>query len=305
LLGLCKLRAIGVQRCTLRTDSKVVAGQIEKECITREPTLKRYLTLVRRMENHFKGFTMEYIERSKNTKADELMKAAARNTPLPADVFLQVISDGSIKAVELEPKTINLIQGKDWHAPIMAYLHHYYEPDNTVEHIRMQQRVGSYQIVDNDLYKTSISGPLLQCVSKAEGQEILSEIHAGTCGEHIGARALAAKVLSQGFYWPAVIDDVAKLISTCEACQKFSCNEGPSTVSVANHPIMAPPAVRHRHCRQVNPHTRQLHLRRSGSRILHKMGGSEALNQCKLRINQKVLLAKHHLPLWCTKTHHC
>jgi ribonuclease HI len=28
LLGLHKLRAIGVQRCTLRTDSKVVAGQI-------------------------------------------------------------------------------------------------------------------------------------------------------------------------------------------------------------------------------------------------------------------------------------
>jgi ribonuclease HI len=37
LLGLHKLRAIGVQTCTLHTDSKVVAGQIEKECIAREP----------------------------------------------------------------------------------------------------------------------------------------------------------------------------------------------------------------------------------------------------------------------------
>jgi hypothetical protein len=72
------------------------------------------------------------------------------------------------------------------------------------------------------LYKTSISGPLLQCVSKAKGQEILSEIHAGTCGGHIGARALAAKVLRQDFYWPAVIDDTVKLVLTCEACQKFS-----------------------------------------------------------------------------------
>jgi hypothetical protein len=90
----------------------------------------------------------------------------------------------------------------------MAYLHHYYEPDSTVEHTRMQQRVGSYQIVDNDLYKTSISGPLLRYISKAEGQEILSEIHARTCGGHIGARALTAMVLCQGFYWPTVIDDV-------------------------------------------------------------------------------------------------
>jgi ribonuclease HI len=51
LLGLHKLRVIGVQRWTLCTDSKVVAGQIEKECIARKPTLKRHLALVRRMEN--------------------------------------------------------------------------------------------------------------------------------------------------------------------------------------------------------------------------------------------------------------
>jgi hypothetical protein len=62
LLGLHKLRVIGVQRCTLRAYSKVVAGQIEKECIAREPTLERYLALVKRMENYFKGFTVEYIE---------------------------------------------------------------------------------------------------------------------------------------------------------------------------------------------------------------------------------------------------
>jgi hypothetical protein len=104
----------------------------------------------------------------------------------------------------------------------MTYLRHYYEPDSIIKHTRMQQRAGSYQIVDNDLYKTSILDPLLRCVSKAEGQKILSEIHVGTCGGHIGTRALVAKVLCQGFYWPTVIDDVAKLISTCEACQKFS-----------------------------------------------------------------------------------
>jgi ribonuclease HI len=50
LLGQSKLRAIWVQRCILCTDSKVVAKQIEKECIAREPTLEKYLALVRRME---------------------------------------------------------------------------------------------------------------------------------------------------------------------------------------------------------------------------------------------------------------
>jgi hypothetical protein len=77
----------------------------------------------------------------------------------------------------------------------MAYLHHYYEPSSTNAQIRMQQRVMAYQIVDNNLYKASVSGPLLRCLSRTEGKELLSEVHAGIYGGHIGAQALAAKVL--------------------------------------------------------------------------------------------------------------
>jgi hypothetical protein len=139
LLGLHKLRAIGVQTCVLRIDFKVVLGQIEKECIARELTLNKYLTLVRRMENYFKGFTVEYIERNKNTEADDLAKVVARNIPLPADVFFQVIEDALVKTVRLEPRLINIIKGEDWKASIITYLHHYYESDSTNEQIRMQQ----------------------------------------------------------------------------------------------------------------------------------------------------------------------
>jgi hypothetical protein len=177
--------------------------------------------LVRRMD-FFRGFTVEYIDRNKNIEADELTKAAARNTSLPADVFLQTITDASIKMIEPEPSVINIIHGEDWWAPIMVYLRHYYEPDSTIKQTRMQQRAQSYQIVNNDLYNISVSGPLLRCVSKAEGQQILSKVHARVCGGHIGARALATKTLRRGFYWPTMIDDPVKLVSTCEACQRFS-----------------------------------------------------------------------------------
>jgi ribonuclease HI len=116
LLGLRKLRAIRVQTCVLCIDSKVIAGQIEKECITRVPTLRRYLALIRRTECYFKGFTVEYIERTKDAEADELVKAMACNTPSSANIFSQVISDAPIKTVEVEPRVIHLIEGEDWHA---------------------------------------------------------------------------------------------------------------------------------------------------------------------------------------------
>jgi hypothetical protein len=65
------------------------------------------------------------------------------------------------------------------------------------------------------LYKTSIIGPLLRCLSTDEGKELLAQTHSGMCGGHIGARALVAKVFRQGFYWPSIIDDASKLVTIC------------------------------------------------------------------------------------------
>jgi ribonuclease HI len=108
LLGLRKLRAIGVQTCVLCTDSKGVSGQIEKEYIARETTLEIYLAPVHRMESYFKGFTVEYIKRNKNDEADDLAKDAAHNTPMPTVVFFQVIEDASVKTMFPEPGFINI-----------------------------------------------------------------------------------------------------------------------------------------------------------------------------------------------------
>jgi ribonuclease HI len=45
-LGLRKLQAMRVQNYILRIDSKVIAGQIEKECIARDCMLERHLALI-------------------------------------------------------------------------------------------------------------------------------------------------------------------------------------------------------------------------------------------------------------------
>jgi hypothetical protein len=129
------------------------------------------------MENYFKGFTVAYIERNKNTEANDLVNATTHNTPIPAGAFFQVIEDALVKTVMPEPRLINVIEGEDWRAPIMAYLYHYCEPDSINEQIRMQQRARDNQIVDNNLYKAFASGPLLWCLSKAEGQELLCSPH--------------------------------------------------------------------------------------------------------------------------------
>jgi hypothetical protein len=185
----------------------------------RDETLERYLAVVRRMEGFFKGFTVQHIERAKNTEADELAKVAARKVVLPPDIFFQVIEDPSVKTVEPELRMINVVQVEDWRALILAYLCHHYEPDNSTELTRMQQRAKAYQIIRDELYKTSVTGLLLCCLSRDEGKELLTQMYSGVCRGHIGARALAAKVFRQGFYWPSIIDDTSKFVITCPAHQ--------------------------------------------------------------------------------------
>jgi hypothetical protein len=48
-----------------------------------------------------------------------------------------VLEDASVKTVLPEPRIINIIKEKDWRAPIMTYLCHYYEPNSKNEQTRM------------------------------------------------------------------------------------------------------------------------------------------------------------------------
>ena len=49
---------------------------------------------------------------------------------------------------------------------------------------------------------------------------MLREVHEGICGNHIGARALAGKVLRQGYYWPTILKDATDLVKKCRICQE-------------------------------------------------------------------------------------
>jgi ribonuclease HI len=97
ILGLHKLRALDVTTCIIRTDSKVVAGQVEKEYSAKDPALMQYLTAVRSLEKQFKGFTLQHVDRAKNEEVDALAKAATKGDALPFDVFYHVIGTPAVR----------------------------------------------------------------------------------------------------------------------------------------------------------------------------------------------------------------
>jgi ribonuclease HI len=113
ILGLNKAKALGAKNHVIKTDSRIIASQVEKEYTAREPKLSKYLEVVRGLERRFKGFTLKYIPRAENREADELAKAAANNLLLPADIFFQVLHTPATKGLTKAFLEVLLTEFKD------------------------------------------------------------------------------------------------------------------------------------------------------------------------------------------------
>jgi ribonuclease HI len=100
LLRFRKLRAMGIRKASLKTDSQVISGDIDKSSKARDPKLEKYLDTVRRLEASFEGFSVKNIPRGGNEHADLLAKSAAQGLPLPSEVFFETIKAHSVELME-------------------------------------------------------------------------------------------------------------------------------------------------------------------------------------------------------------
>jgi len=87
--------------------------------------------------------------------------------------------------------------------------------------IGLAKKAAKYTIIGQDLYKRGYSTPLLNCVTKDQGDYVLKELHEGICGYHSGARAMTTQILRARFYWPTIREDCKKFFQKCKKCQEF------------------------------------------------------------------------------------
>jgi hypothetical protein len=125
-----------------------------------------------------------------------------------------------VELLERAVLTISPVHSEDWRTEIISFLQGNCLSDDEAYNKRMEARTRPYVIIEGELYKHGVCSPLLKCLSRAEGIELMKEIHAGLCGSHIGSRLLLGKVLRQGFYWLKAASDATDLVQKCENCQK-------------------------------------------------------------------------------------
>ena len=115
------------------------------------------------------------------------------------DVFYQELSVKAIREEKEHPRLVHTIASKDWRSPIFAYLNGTYEPLSKHKMDRMNSRTKQYSIIAGELYKSRVVVPMLKCISREQGIELLGEMHVGMCGAHRGPHEIGHRAMRQGF----------------------------------------------------------------------------------------------------------
>jgi ribonuclease HI len=179
LLELRKLKAMGIRRAILKTDSQVILGHVDKSTKARDPKLEKYLDTIRWMEASFEGFSVKNIPRGENEHANLLAKSAAQGLSLPPEVFFETIKAPSVELMERAVLTISPVHNEDWRTEIVSFLQGNCLSDDEAYIKRMEARTRPYVIIEGELYKQGVCSPLLKCLSRTKGQEMMEEIHTG------------------------------------------------------------------------------------------------------------------------------
>jgi hypothetical protein len=209
-----------------------------------DPKMEAYCDEVRRLEDKFYGLELNHIARWYNETADDLAKIASGQTTVPPDIFSRDLHQPSVKiddapepekasvqpeapsaqpevpsaqpeapsapegeARRVEEERSGVTPNRNWQTPYLQYLHQGELPLDRTEARWLARHAKSFVLLGDgkELYHHSPLGILQRCVSIAEGQELLQEIHSGACGHHAAPRALVGNAFRQGFYWPTAV----------------------------------------------------------------------------------------------------
>ncbi|XP_010233177.1 uncharacterized protein LOC104583132 [Brachypodium distachyon] len=206
-------KEIGVRRIQCFGDSDLVVQQVSGYWDALDANMALYRFHVQKISSHFEGCEFHHIPRAENEAADTLSKLGSTRQAIPTgeviehlrkpsmkpspeseSIFIPASSEadvtpmdidngnGSVEPMEIdEPDepifTTRLVSV--WVQPIMSYLKDGSLPEEELSARQIQRRAKAYTIINDELYKRSVTNVLQRCVEPEEGQEILRDIHQG------------------------------------------------------------------------------------------------------------------------------
>lgn len=191
--------------------------------------------LARNIKTRFASFTIRKVPRLENEQADLLSKIASGEVQNTHHIQVEVLHNPSTHVSE----TIHVItdEAKSWIDDIKDFIEQGILPKAPDQAKSVRRQSARYLIHDGLLYRRSFTKSLLRCIPPDITRAVLEELHEGVCGGHPGARALAERIIHQGYYWPTLRHDAEQFVKRCKSCQKFS--SIPRLPSLEQTPVVA------------------------------------------------------------------
>ena len=159
----------------------MVIKQVSKEYKCTKENLIRYLSLALRLLDQFDNVIVRHIPREENFEANELAQLASRYK-INTSILKKLIElKGECSPVEKrEVYFLSQLSFSDWRKPIVEFLRN---PNASVDK-KIKNRALNYVILGDSLFKKSVDGNLLTCLSELEAYIALIEVHEGICEAH-------------------------------------------------------------------------------------------------------------------------
>ena len=215
IAGLNLAHSLEIDQLEVYSDSQLVVRQIEDTYKAKSERMILYLKRVRDLMKKFVLVQVRHIPRTENSRADALAKLAkASQEDLSRSTPVEYLAEPSIDLYGVEVALIRSVPS--WMDPIWDYIADGRLPDDPKEASKIRTRSARFTNHKGSLYKRGFFTPILKCIAGKDTDYVLREVHEGICGNHIGARALAGKVLRQGYYWPIILRDATDLVRRCK-----------------------------------------------------------------------------------------
>ena len=191
IAGLELAIAMGADSLMIRSDSQLVVGQVNAEFESKDARMARYVSLVKQKLGALSAWKLELIPRDCNERADALAAVAA-SLPIRETLYLPIYYQPgpSIQPTQVSP--IEVVPSS-WMGPKRLYISTGELPNDKNKAHQIQVQSARFSLVDDQLYKRSLGGPYLKCLTSEQGQYVLAELHEGICGNHSRVRVIIGR----------------------------------------------------------------------------------------------------------------
>nr|GEV43583.1 hypothetical protein [Tanacetum cinerariifolium] len=123
---------------------------------------------------------------------------------------------------EKEILQVETKEGESSKTPIHEYLVSGLLLEDPKESRKIRVKAPQYKLIRGNLYRRSFYTLWLQCIASQQTDDIVKEVHEGSCGFKAEPRSMVVRIIKQCYYWPSMHRDAAKVLQDCEKCKEQS-----------------------------------------------------------------------------------